>query len=41
MTAPGRVGELEVPGEEVGVEVGLDHTLDAQAEALGVGDVLR
>ena len=37
----GRRGELEVAGEEVGVEVGLDHPLDAQAERVGVGEVLR
>ena len=37
----GRGGELEVTGEEVGVEVGLDHPLDAQTRRVGVGHVLR
>ena len=37
----GRRGELEVTGEEVGVEVGLDHPLDAQTQRVGVGQVLR
>ena len=37
----GRGGELEVTGQEVGMEVGLDHPLDAQTERVGVGHVLR
>ena len=34
-------GELEVTGEEVGMEVRLDHPLDAHTEAGGVREVLR
>mgnify|MGYP000034089173 CR=1 FL=1 len=34
-------GQLEVAGEEVGVEVGLDDQLDRHAEFCGVGQVLR
>ena len=33
-------GQLEVAGQEVGVEVGLDHELDRQPLGLGVGEVL-
>ena len=34
-------GDLQVAGEEVGVEVRLDDPLDVQAGGLGVGQVLR
>jgi hypothetical protein len=37
----GRLGELEVTGEEVGVEVGLDDQFDRHPRRLGVGEVLR
>ena len=33
--------ELEVARQEVGVEVGLDHALDAQVQPISVGEVLR
>ena len=35
----GGCGQLEVSGQEVGVEVGLDHALDAQPVGPGVGEV--
>ena len=35
----GRGGQLEVPGEEVGVEVGLDDPLDVEAELVGLCEV--
>ncbi len=38
---PGRGRELEVPGQEVGVEVGVDHAHDLQAVLGGVRQVLR
>src|SRR5699024_1145476 len=37
---PGRLGQLEVPGDEVGVEVGVDHGLDRQAAGLGLVEIL-
>ena len=36
----GRLRQLQVTGQEVGVEVGLDDQFDGQAQLLGVGDVL-
>src|SRR3989304_6012708 len=36
----GAVAQLEVAGDEVGVEVREDRVLDAQAQGLGVGEVL-
>ena len=36
----GGFGQLEVAGQEVGVEVGLDHLLDPQPVGRGVGEVL-
>jgi hypothetical protein len=36
----GGLGQLQVPGQEVGVEVGLDDQLDGHAGGLGIGDVL-
>ena len=35
-----RLGEFEVAGQEVGVEVGLDHELDRESGFGGIGDVL-
>ncbi|MEI2699471.1 MAG: hypothetical protein V9E94_14450 [Microthrixaceae bacterium] len=35
----GGVGQLEVAGQEIRVEVGLDHPLDREAVPLGVGEV--
>ncbi len=35
----GRLGEFEVSGQEVGVEVRLDHELDGEAVGLGIGEV--
>jgi len=35
----GVVGDLEVTGEKVGVEVRLDHVADAQPGGVGVGQV--
>ena len=39
----GRIEQFQMPGYEVGMEVGVDHTLDGQAQALCVvkifGDV--
>jgi hypothetical protein len=37
---PGGRGDLEVAGEEIGVEVGLDHPLDVQALGRGVIEIL-
>jgi hypothetical protein len=34
-------GQFEVTGDEVGVEVGVDHPLDLQPMRTGVGDVLE
>ena len=36
----GGLGQLQVTGQEVGVEVGLDDQFDGQAQLLGVGQVL-
>jgi hypothetical protein len=36
----GLAGQLEVPADEVGVEVGVDHADDAQSSRLGVVEVL-
>ena len=36
----GRLRQFQVPGQEVGVEVGLDDQFDGEAELLGVGEVL-
>ena len=36
----GRLGQFEVAGKEVGVEVGLEHQLDGEALGLGVTEVL-
>ncbi len=35
----GRLRQLEVPGEEVGMEVGFDDPLDAQSVSVSVGKV--
>ena len=36
----GGLGQFEVTGQEVGVEVGLDDQFDGQTEFLGVGEIL-
>ena len=38
---PRRRRQFEVPGQEVGVEVGVDHPDDLQPVRLGIGEVLR
>ena len=37
---PGGLGQLEVTGQEVGVEVGFDDEFDRVAELLGIGKIL-
>ena len=37
---PGCIDQLEVSGDEVGVEVGVDHSFDRQPVLGGVGEVL-